>query len=79
MLNNYVSTEEAKAYRVTRHELRTHLVNSGDPFPDSTIDAVNKARPRPIVVNMGATAASDYDSFYWLKTRTLRIPGWNSD
>lgn len=76
---NFTTTDEAKTYRVTRFELRTHLVNSGDPFPDSTVATVTTERPRPITVNGGATASADFDGFFWLKTRTLRIPGWNKD
>ena len=85
MLENYVSTDDARTYRLTEHELRTHLVNSGDPFPDNTIefakDNRTKCRDSSTVTchNMNTsygTIISDLDGFFWLKTRTLRIPGW---
>lgn len=75
-VHDFVTTESARLYRITRSELRTHLVNSGAPAPDSTIDGITGAQPRDITVDGGATVAADFDGFFWIRTRNLRIPGW---
>jgi hypothetical protein len=72
----FTTHETAKYYRLTRDELRVHLVNSGDPFPDETISQSYGSR---IGINTSGGHVSADAGFFWLRTRTLRIPFWGED
>jgi hypothetical protein len=71
----FTTHDRAKNYRLTRGELRTHLVNSGDPFPDDTINKAAAAGSRLGINTSGGHVLAD-SGFFWVRTRTLRIPGW---
>ncbi len=72
---SFKTHDHEKNYRLTRGELVTHLANSGDPAPYATVRIVAGSR-FSVKVTGGGTVQSDTDGFFWLRTRTLRIPGW---
>jgi hypothetical protein len=62
-------------YRLTESEYITHLENSGDPFPETTLHNVRNANGRYVVD--GAHGSASYDTYdygwVWVKTDNLRV------
>jgi hypothetical protein len=69
----FVTHDSPKNFRLTRDELITHLANSGDDFPESSVSVLAGTRGEINTHGGGVTADA---GFYWVRTCTLRVPYW---
>jgi hypothetical protein len=73
-MGSTISVPEDHLVRLTRGELREHLLRSGDTRPDETIRQVQlKAQAHERYHCAGGQVEWNFDGWYWVKTRIVRV------
>lgn len=67
-----IELPEGYQARIVRDELREHLIRSGDTHAEETIKRCEEVLGKEIHC-AGGTVTADFDGFFWVRTRTLRV------